>query len=617
MPNSRSSSGSVTENAHVSTKDGAVDHPSDLPGFRDWFAAHFSLDSKPYTLDLDQARAVLDDHKHTLVTARAGSGKTRVIVAKIAYLLATKQLTPSEIIAFMFNRTAAQEVNQRIAKVEFQGRQVIEMCSLGPSATKSESQNSPAMQEEIRIASTFHKFALDILRLSGIRPALISAVEHDQLVERSLRLALANSPRLSATNIPYCAANNSPRRISPREFSELLKTVSGFVARAGQKYTGTKGLEELRAAVKTYTENSSDPEKVRLHRIALATFENYLAALHSPKLDFNLMMSEASNLLRATANTPGPILARTAPLKLILIDEYQDFSQLFLNLVQSLRLTCPTARLFAVGDDWQAINRFAGSDVEYFTNFTQYFPEDAVNIPLMTNYRSCRRIVENANEYMLANYDPKASRATAFNRHPGKIIRQNPEKTRFDSGDIYEDALSDARYQIALARATSPQNHPANIQNSVTNPQNPAKISSAAAKLLKTTYRILRHNRHKGILLLHRHNFTTFPGITLETFRQALGLLAVEEGIMDAETFVRQVRALTIHKSKGLEAEVVILLEANRDLILGHHPDADLWTLFGDSLTTEKSDQHRLLYVAMTRAKQKLYILSSDRQSPL
>lgn len=561
----------------------------DAGDFRDWFSEHFSLDGKPYTLDQDQAQAVLDNHKNTLVVARAGSGKTRVIVAKIAYLLATKQLQPREIAAFMFNRAAAAEVNQRITQVKFDGRPILD--SQVPFKTSGDV-SAPTPQ----IASTFHKFALDLVKLFGARPEIISEVEHDQIIKESLRQALA------VQNL----------RAPSSEFDATLKTISGFVARAGQKYSGPEGLQQLRTAIAQNCPNAKDrTDSDKLHQLALATFENYLSALRPPKLDFNIMMAEASKLLKQAAANPRrrpAISARVAPLRLILIDEYQDFSQLFLNLVQSIRKNCPSAHLFAVGDDWQAINRFAGSDVDYFINFSNYFPEDTAKIPLLTNYRSCRRVVENANKYMLKNYDPAARRAIAFNHKPGKVIRLNPEKTRFDASDIHEDALGDARYQIALAEAAN---------QATTNPAlSPARISPSAAKLLKTVLRILRKNRRSEIMLLHRHNYTTFPNISLETFHQALRLLVVEEGIMNAETFDAKVRTMTMHKSKGLEAPVVILLEANRDLILGHHPEADLWKLFGDSLATEKSDQHRLLYVAMTRAKQKLYILSTDRKSP-
>ena len=68
----------------------------------------------------------------------------------------------------------------------------------------------------------------------------------------------------------------------------------------------------------------------------------------------------------------------------------------------------------------------------------------------MTNYRSARRIVENANNYMLKNYDHDATRAIPFSRQKGNIKHLNPQKIRFDMTDIREDGLGDARYQVAL-----------------------------------------------------------------------------------------------------------------------------------------------------------------------
>lgn len=596
-------------------------HPSDFPAFRDWFAGHFSLAGEPYTLDLDQVRAVLDSHQNTLVTARAGSGKTRVIVAKIAYLLASRQASPAEIVAFMFNRAAAAEINQRIAQATFDGQPLVNL----------------AARESVSIASTFHKFALDLLKLAGQKPQLISEADQSRIVRASLIKALAEQHR----------------HLSPREFDETLKLISGFVARAGQRYSGKDALASLRTAVDQYLAQETSAEKARLHQLGLVTFENYLTSLRPPVLDFNLMLAQASDLLRRSAKplreavsssrghsyeapATSALRARVCPLKYILIDEYQDFSQLFFNLVQALRQNCPAARLFAVGDDWQAINRFAGSDVDFFLGFAKYFPEDTAGIPLMTNYRSSRRVVEHANDYMLANYDPAARRAVPFSRKSGKIIYRNPAKVHFDADDIREDALGDGRYQLALMEAIS--NATETISNAAETtktsaehmcPATSTKLTEAtafrtaanvpigAAKLLKTVHKILRRNRHSDILLLHRHNFTTFPGVTLDVFRRALQTVALEEGIMSTADFERQVRCMTIHKSKGLEAAVVILLEADRELLLSAHPDADLWRLLGDGHAVEKSDQHRLIYVAITRAKQKLYIVSSDRSSPL
>ena len=71
---------------------------------------------------------------------------------------------------------------------------------------------------------------------------------------------------------------------------------------------------------------------------------------------------------------------------------------------------------------------------------------------------------------------------------------------------------------------------------------------------------------------------------------------------------------MTMHKSKGLESDVVILLELDRVQVLASHPFATMFEIFDDNLETEKSDQHRLIYVALTRAKHKLYILTSDQE---
>ena len=64
-----------------------------------------------------------------------------------------------------------------------------------------------------------------------------------------------------------------------------------------------------------------------------------------------------------------------------------------------------------------------------------------------------------------------------------------------------------------------------------------------------------------------------------------------------------------MHKSKGLEAEVVIILEADEGVIPKMHPDTLLYRIFGETEEVALADQKRLFYVAMTRAKKRLYII--------
>lgn len=115
-------------------------------------------------------------------------------------------------------------------------------------------------------------------------------------------------------------------------------------------------------------------------------------------------------------------------------------------------------------------------------------------------------------------------------------------------------------------------------------------------------------------MLLHRHNFTSINGLTLDTLATALCLSLDRQIIMPRTDFARQVRFLTMHRSKGLESEVVIILEADAEIIASAHPHATIFEIFGDTRAAEIADQQRLLYVAMTRAKERLYILSSDKK---
>ena len=549
-----------------------------------WFAEHVMLHGAPYTLDCDQAQAVCDQHTNTLVVARAGSGKTRVIVAKAIFLVYVRNYTWRELLIFMFNRAAAAEVNQRLAEVVVNQR--------------------PIAKQPLQVASTFHKFALDVLKGSGRAPQIISSELQTDYLRQAFTKALG------------------PKRLHPTARAEAFKLTQSFIARAGQSYPTHADLPALKSALQQSLLTAT-PSQAFYQKLGFAAYAHYLQQFQPPQLDFNQLLAAAAQELQtqaasftcaaattstaitaaaataSTASTAPTTPATPVPLRYLMIDEYQDFSLPFFRLAQALRALYPELRLFAVGDDWQAINRFAGSDVRYFTDFKHFFPEDSTIIPLLTNYRSRRRIVENANRFMLTHYDPQALPAKTFQRRRGRITTLRPEKLRYDPTDLKEDAMSDGRFGKLLPR------------------QLPTSQQKPAGQLLKQLFLLIKRHPRASFLILHRHNFTTYPGLDLIKLQQALTQLAASEQVLTPVAFRSQIRFLTIHKSKGLEADIVVLLEFNRDLLLAPHPHGSLFTVFGDNRTQEAADQARLLYVALTRAKERLYLLTSDRRSLL
>ena len=479
-----------------------------------WFAEHVRLHGAPYTLDRDQAQAVCDQHTNTLVVARAGSGKTRIIVAKAIFLVYVCNYAWKEVLIFMFNRAAAAEVNQRLSEVSVDQR--------------------PIAKQPLQVASTFHKFALDVLKGSGSAPQIISSGLQTDYLRQAFTKALG------------------PKRLHPTARAEAFKLTQSFIARAGQSYPTLADLPALKSALQQSLLTAA-PAQAFFQKLGFAAYAHYLQQFQPSQLDFNQLLATAAQELRtqaasftcaaattsaattastATTVTPAPTTSATpTPLRYLMIDEYQDFSLPFFRLAQALRSLYPELQLFAVGDDWQAINRFAGSDVRYFTDFKHFFPEDSTIIPLLTNYRSRRCIVENANRFMLTRYDPQALPAKTFQRRRGRITTLRPEKLRYDPTDLEEDAMSDGRFGKLLPR------------------QLPTSQQKPAGQLLKQLFLLIKRHPRASFLILHRHNFTTYPGLDLIKLQQALAQLAASEQVLTPVAFKSQIRFLTIHKS--------------------------------------------------------------------
>ena len=559
-----------------------------------WFQESVTFEDEPYIIDLEQATAIVDDSKNTVVAARAGSGKTRTIVAKIVYLVAKKHLKPNDIMVFVFNANAAKEINARLTKMKVNGKTVI---------------------NDVKIASTFHAFSRQVVYnwcggkekckeiLAEQKESYLSMIINQMFKENTWKSKI-KSFLLGETSDGTLENMWQEPDYLKAELDKLSKLMTQFVNRAQQKYLGSG--TSLNENVKEYL-NAHLPkirEKLfieigtecynRYHQCLLNHKHLLLNDFNKYGTDFNLIVSWASQLIKTKR---GQTISHLNHKKYLLIDEYQDFSQLFLFAVFAIRSIATDAKLFVVGDDLQAINRFAGSEVEYFNSFEKYFGQDSQRLTISTNYRCGYEIIHAAHKFMKKALHDKGN-FRAFSRYPGSITLVNLKTVEIEYAKTDYDKRANKTDKQLKTIATKILSHSPKI---------------TTLKYIKIIVEIIKKNHSASdILILHRNNEMNVETLTLVQLENGLKDALKTLKIMDPDEFDQKIRIMTMHKAKGLEAEVVIILEADPGVIPRTHPDTELFTVFGETTDIALDDQKRLFYVAITRAKKKLYILHNE-----
>ncbi|WP_051424257.1 UvrD-helicase domain-containing protein [Aphanizomenon flos-aquae] len=183
-------------------------------------------------------------------------------------------------------------------------------------------------------------------------------------------------------------------KIKDRAIDRFTTLVEGFVQRC-RKFSLTS--DKLAAIIDKHQCISNIEEQFL--NLAKTFYQSYLQRLEvTGEEDFDGLMQKAIEVV-ASGQTIFRRKSRFCDLKslrYIMIDEYQDFSELFYKLIAAIRKQNPQALFFCVGDDWQAINGFAGSDLRFYQNFHQLF-QPSQQLHIATNYRSATSIVDIGN----------------------------------------------------------------------------------------------------------------------------------------------------------------------------------------------------------------------------
>ena len=386
--------------------------------------------------------------------------------------------------------------------------------------------------------------------------------------------------KLEACEIPCNRLSEEEiwHQIQDRGIDRFTKVAVGFINRC-RKLSLTP--EQLAKRVNNH-EYASEVEE-RFLNLVQVFYASYLERLQATEEeDFDGLIQKAAEGVAAgkTVFWRRSSFGDLKRIRYVFIDEYQDFSELFHRLVQAVREQNPCARFFCVGDDWQAINGFAGSDLRFFENFSQVF-HDSRKLHVTTNYRSTRAIVNVGNELM----SELGKRARAHTDEIGKVMiadlgvfKPTPQEEHKNGGDsltpavlrLVNKAINDDKRVVLLSR---------------TNNSPPWYVN----------YR-------------DRGNSSTESG--LDRF---LGLLRARL----PDELAEKVTISTAHKYKGRQKDVVIVLDAVPQCYPLLHPDLIFTRVFGDSIERVEAEERRLFYVALTRAEKDLFILTEkDNFSP-
>jgi DNA helicase-2/ATP-dependent DNA helicase PcrA len=314
-----------------------------------------AADSLLEGLNPQQREAVVHQGSPLLIVAGAGSGKTRVLTRRIAYLLAARDVSPSEILAITFTNKAAGEMAARVADIT-------------------------GLRSRAMWVMTFHSACVRILRREATRFGYPSSFSiYDQADSQRLMTLVCRELDLDAKNHPPKAMLNQVSNLK----NELVDYET-FLARA---------------------DNYRDKALAQ----AYAEYQRRLAAAGA--MDFDDLIMVTVNLLQAFPEVAETYRRR---FRHILVDEYQDTNHAQYMLVRELVShpawqsdsddagPLPPAELVVVGDADQSIYAFRGATIRNIEEFTRDFTDASV-IMLEQNYRSTQNILAAANAVVSRN----------------------------------------------------------------------------------------------------------------------------------------------------------------------------------------------------------------------
>lgn len=353
--------------------------------------------------------------------------------------------------------------------------------------------------------------------------------------------------------------------------AEIISLITSFINLSKSRGLAVNGLRKFMEDSETDNQFMNVRRQLFLD-FALPIIEKYNAVLLARgEIDFNDMINQAANLVQRKGAAKA--------YDYIIIDEYQDISAARFKLITEIRQRSG-ARLVCVGDDWQSIYRFTGSDISLFSDFGKFVGEHE-KLFIERTYRNSQQLINIS----------------------AKFIQQNPQQ-------LAKNPKSSKQLDCPMEFVVYDQNN----------------ASTVLVEQIRQIVAECGVGQH--ILLLGRHSFDLDYVICqrddkgkvikdqlreeVKKYNEATGELNIAglEGV--------NITFITAHKSKGLEADNVIVLNLKNDLYgfpnkLTGDPIISL--LLSAPEACRFAEERRLFYVALTRTKNKVYLLTPENES--
>ena len=339
-------------------------------------------------LNPQQAAAVVHAGSPLLVVAGAGSGKTRVLTRRIAYLLGERGVAPFEVLAITFTNKAAAEMKERVADL------------VGDRARSM-------------WVSTFHSACVRILR------------------QEAAKLGYSNSFTIydSSDSLRLVTLVMKDMHLDPKQYAP--RAVAGLISQAKNELQGPADFVQ-------HADNA-------FNAIVAEVFAHYQKRLvQANAMDFDDLIGKTVEVLQRHPESRQRYRSR---FRHVLVDEYQDTNHAQYMLIKELVGTegegLPLAELCVVGDADQSIYAFRGANIRNILQFEADYPS-AKTILLEQNYRSTQNILNAANS-VISNNEGRRAKNLWSDAGSGALIKGYVAESEHDEADYVLQQIKELR----------------------------------------------------------------------------------------------------------------------------------------------------------------------------